>query len=178
MDPQILVACIGNISLGDDGFGVEAARALSATDMPSGVTVVDYGVRGSDLAHALLDPWQSVVLVDAVSRGKRPGTIYLMQAADTAGTSVEMTRLDTHSMDTAQVLNLARSLGEVHAKVFIVGCEPQDFGDKLRGRTGLSAAVEAAVPEAASMVREMVLRLQQTAATEHSRLDHRMPGAA
>ena len=163
MTPQILIACIGNIFLGDDGFGVEAARAFSATDLLAGGTVVDYGIRGLDLAYALLDPWQSVVLVDAVSRGKRPGTIYLLQPTDT---TVEMAGLDAHSMDPVQVLNLARSLGEVRAKVFIVGCEPQDFGDELEGRMGLSAAVEAAVPEAASMVREMVVRLQQTSTSK------------
>ena len=77
-----------------------------------------------------------------------------------------MAGLDAHSMDPVQVLNLARSLGEVRAKVFIVGCEPQDFGDELEGRMGLSAAVEAAVPEAASMVREMVVRLQQTSTSK------------
>jgi hydrogenase maturation protease len=158
MNRRILVACIGNIFLGDDGFGVEMARRLRAEKLPEAVTLVDYGIRGLDLAYALLDPWRAVVLVDAISRGKPPGTVYLLQPGGVRG---DRTALDPHSMDPAQVLRMAHSLGEVHANLFIVGCEPQDFGDELHGRMGLSPAVEAALPGAAGMVAELVSRLTQ-----------------
>ncbi len=161
MSHQILVACIGNIFLGDDGFGVEAARALAAADLGPDVKLVDYGIRGLDLAYALLDPWESVVLVDVVSRGGAPGTLYLLQpmATDDAGQS----GLDPHSMDPVRVLAMARALGEVSAEVYIVGCEPLDFGDELEGRMGLSPQVEAAVPEAVGMVRDLLQRLRENA---------------
>ena len=157
MTPRILVACVGNVFLGDDGFGVQAARALAAADLPDGVNVVDYGIRGLDLAYAMLDPWQAVVLVDTVSRGEPPGTLYLLQPGEL---KFEQSGLDPHSMDPVRVLNMARSLGEVSAEVYIVGCEPKDFGDEVEGRMGLSAEVESAIPEAVRMVRELAIALR------------------
>lgn len=155
---KILVACIGNIFLGDDGFGVEVARALASRPMPANVKVVDYGIRGLDLAYALLEPWTSVVLVDAVHRDGAPGTLYLLQP-EGSSTSTAEAGLDPHSMDPLRVVAMARSLGEVTAEVYIVGCEPQDFGDELEGRMGLSACVEAAIPEAVQMVLDLAARM-------------------
>jgi hydrogenase maturation protease len=160
MSERILIACIGNVFLGDDGFGVEVARALAATQLPSDVKVVDYGIRGLDLAYTLLDPWQAVVIVDAVARGGTPGTLCRLQPTDT---NSEDAALDPHSMDPVRVLNTARMLGEVQAEIYIVGCEPHDFGDELEGRMGLSAAVQAAIPEAARMTSELVTNLKERA---------------
>ena len=69
----------GNIFLGDDGFGVEVARSLSKRQLPEGVSVKDFGIRGFDLAYALLDPWDLVIIVDALSRGEAPGTLYVIE---------------------------------------------------------------------------------------------------
>ena len=66
MTAKILVAGVGNIFLGDDAFGVEVARSLSKRQLPESVTVKDFGIRGFDLAYALLDPWDAVILVDAL----------------------------------------------------------------------------------------------------------------
>ena len=73
MSPKILIAGIGNIFLGDDAFGVETARVLFDRRVPEGVKVVDYGIRGFDLAYALLDPWDAVILVDARAEEARRG---------------------------------------------------------------------------------------------------------
>ena len=156
---EILIACIGNIFLGDDGFGVEAARALAAAGLPPQVQVIDFGIRGLDLAYALLDPWRAVVLVDAVPRGGTPGTLYLLQPEGSG--AEDQPGIDPHSMDPVRVLATARSLGDVTAEVYIVGCEPLDFGDELEGRMELSPQVAAAVPEAVAMVQDLVARLQE-----------------
>jgi hydrogenase maturation protease len=163
MSERILIACIGNIFLGDDGFGVEVARELSAMQLSSDVKLVDFGIRGLDLAYALLHPWQAVVMVDAVKRGGTPGTLYLMQPSDTATVPPGV---DPHAVDPMRVLSTAKSIGQVNAELYILGCEPRDFGDEYEGRMGLSLQVQAAVPEAASMVREMVSRLEQRTARE------------
>ena len=76
---RILIACIGNIFLGDDGFGVEVARRLMNRQYPEGVQVIDFGIRGMDLAYTLLDDYDTLVLVDAVPRGDPPGTLYLIE---------------------------------------------------------------------------------------------------
>ncbi|MDQ3686285.1 MAG: hydrogenase maturation protease, partial [Acidobacteriota bacterium] len=53
--PRILIAGIGNIFLGDDAFGCEVAQRLSGRTLPDEVRVVDFGIRGLDLAYALMD---------------------------------------------------------------------------------------------------------------------------
>ncbi len=77
--PRILIAGIGNIFLGDDAFGSEVARRLAAQPIPDGVRVVDFGIRGFDLAYALIDGYDATILVDATPRGGSPGTLYLIE---------------------------------------------------------------------------------------------------
>jgi len=153
---RTLVAGIGNIFLGDDGFGCEVMRVLEGMKLPAGVRVIDYGIRGLDLAYALLEPYETVIFVDAVSRGGVPGTVYLLQPSHRHDS--EDTPLDPHSMDPVHLLAMARSLGEITAEIFIVGCEPQDFGDELEGRMELSAIVATSVPEAVNTVFDLIER--------------------
>ncbi|HZZ40886.1 MAG TPA: hydrogenase maturation protease [Acidobacteriaceae bacterium] len=157
MNEKVLVACIGNIFLGDDGFGFEVAQALAGCPPPKGVEVRDYGIRGLDLAYALLCPWRAVLLVDAIQRGAAPGTVYLLQPEEVKPAS--HMPLDPHAMDPLRVLATARSLGEIRAAIYIVGCEPEDLGDETEGRMGLSPAVAAAVPEAVKMVLRVAEKL-------------------
>ena len=157
MTAKILIAGVGNIFLGDDGFGVEVALALSQRQLPEGVKVKDFGIRGFDLAYALLDPWDAVIIVDALPRGEAAGTLYVVEP-NLAAASAE-TAINPHGMDPVRVLNLAVSQGTISAQVLVVGCEPQDFGDELEGRMGLSAPVQAAVEEAAKMVLELAARI-------------------
>ena len=154
---SILVAGIGNIFLGDDGFGCEVLRLLAGATLPPETKVVDYGIRGLDLAYALLDSHQAVIFVDALPRGEAPGTVYVLRPADSER-KPDMA-LDPHSMDPMHLMAMARSLGDITSEIFIVGCEPLDFGDELEGRMGLSQPVAAAVPEAARTVLELVERI-------------------
>lgn len=156
MNDRILVACIGNIFLGDDGFGFEVAQALAASLLPASVEVRDFGIRGLDLAWALVGPWKAVLLVDAIQRGDAPGTVYLLQPD---AVTADNTPLDPHAMDPLRVLATARTLGEVGAPVYIVGCEPEDLGEPTEGRLGLSPAVTAAVPQAVKMIQQVTERL-------------------
>jgi hydrogenase maturation protease len=164
MTAKILVAGVGNIFLGDDGFGVEVALALSQRQLPESVKVKDFGIRGFDLAYALLDPWDAVIIVDALPRGEAAGTLYVVEPdlAALPGVASADTAINPHGMDPVRVLNLAASQGTISAQVLVVGCEPQDFGDELEGRMGLSAPVQAAVEEAAKMVLELAARIATT----------------
>ena len=166
--PRILVACIGNIFLGDDGFGCEVARALAGTQLPAGVAVADFGIRGFDLASALLEPYEAVVLVDAIERGSPPGTVYILEPAAGPQSSGSGVAPDLHTMNPARVLALARSMGEITAGIYIVGCEPSDFGVELEGRMGLSKAVQSAVPRAAEVVLELIARVSRQSMELHS----------
>jgi hydrogenase maturation protease len=165
---KILVACIGNIFLGDDGFGVEVAQRLAGKSYPAGVKVVDFGIRGLSLAHALLEDYDHLVLVDAISRGQPPGTLYLIEP-DLGGLDPEkgaaagQVALDSHSMDPFKVLGYARTLGAKPVPTLLVGCEPAPLGDGddsyLEMEMGLSDPVAAAVDEAVRMVEEILARL-------------------
>jgi hydrogenase maturation protease len=162
MMAKILVAGVGNIFLGDDGFGVEVALALSQRQLPESVKVKDFGIRGFDLAYALLDPWDAVIIVDALPRGEAAGTLYVVEPDLAALPGAASAAINPHGMDPVQVLNLAASQGTISAQVLVVGCEPQDFGDELEGRMGLSAPVQAAVEEAAKIVLELAARIATT----------------
>jgi len=153
-----LIAGVGNIFLGDDAFGVEAVRALTTRTLPEGVSVVDYGIRGFDLAYALLDPWDAVILVDALSRGEAPGTLFTLEpdlSSLKTPHSPDMV-MNPHGMDPVRVLQLALSMGTVSARVYVVGCEPADFGDELEGRMGLSETVQSSIDEAVKMIENLV----------------------
>jgi len=153
---RILVAGIGNIFLGDDGFGVEVVRRLAGRELPEGVEVVDFGIRGMDLAYALQDDYEAVVFVDATPRREKAGTVYLIEPEIEEDGEVS---LDTHGMDPVKVIKLARALGAKPTCTLVVGCEPQvvvsgeDYDDMLME---LSEPVRAAVGEAVRLVESMV----------------------
>lgn len=156
---QVLAACIGNFFLGDDGFGCAVARELWTMNIGPAIKVIDYGIRGLDLAYALLEPYKAVIFVDSIQRGGEPGTVYILQCENSEPDGIASTSLDPHSMDPKHLLAMARSLGEVTSDIYVVGCEPNDFGDEFAGRMGLSSSVSAAVPEAARAVLDLAARL-------------------
>jgi len=153
---RVLIAGVGNVFLGDDGFGVEVVKRLAGHELPEGVEVVDFGIRGMDLVYALQDDHEVVVFVDATPRGERPGTIYLIEPEIEEDGEVT---LDTHGMDPVKVIKFARALGAKPTRTFVVGCEPQvvvsgeDYDEMLME---LSEPVRAAVEEAAKLVVSLV----------------------
>jgi hydrogenase maturation protease len=161
MSKRILVAGIGNIFLGDDGFGVEVVRRLAGRELPEGVEVVDFGIRGLDLAYALQRDYELVVFVDATPRGQEPGTVYLIEPEIEDDGEVS---LDTHGMDPVKVIKLSRALGAGPTRTLVVGCEPQvvvsgeDYEDMLME---LSEPVQAAVEVAVKLVESLVERIDK-----------------
>ncbi|AWW36142.1 MULTISPECIES: hydrogenase maturation protease [Streptomyces] len=156
--PRTLVAGVGNIFLGDDGFGVETARALANHELPAGVEVADIGIRGVHLAYRLLDGYDTLVLLDATARGGDPGTLYVIDATD-PGTRPpsESVPLDGHRMTPDAVLALLDTLcagtgATPPRRTLVVGCEPAQVEEGI----GLSPQVTAAVPEAVRLVAELV----------------------
>jgi len=150
MSGRTLVAGVGNIFLGDDGFGVEVVRRMAGDTFPDGVKVVDFGIRGVHLAYELLEGYQTTILVDATQRGGAPGTVYVIEPdLESIPAGVVM---DAHSLDPATVFGMLRALGGSPQGVLVVGCEPATIDDGM----GLSDVVERAVDEAVRIVRELV----------------------
>jgi len=149
MTTKTLVAGIGNIFNGDDGFGSEVAQLLTTRPVPPGVRVEDYGIRGVHLAYELLEGYDLVVLVDAVARGDPPGTVYVLEPSLDFD---EIPPLDSHQMDPRAVLGMVADMGGTIGQLLLVGCEPESMAEGI----GLSAPVAGAVERAAQAVLEII----------------------
>jgi hydrogenase maturation protease len=151
MSQRILVAGLGNIFCGDDGFGVEVVRRLSTQVLPASVRVVDFGIRALHLAYEILDGgYETTILVDAARMGDEPGTVSLIKPDIDTLLSDTSELPDAHAMDFRSVLRLLRSLGGEPGDIYIVGCEPLQLEDGI----GLSTPVAAAVDEALRLIHE------------------------
>ena len=159
MTARILVAGIGNIFLGDDGFGPEVMRHVASQPPDADVHAVDYGIRGMHLAYDLLEEWRVLVLVDALPNRGAPGTLHVFEAdhetlSPTAG-------LEAHSMDPAAVFATLTALGGTAPRTIVVGCEVENVDEGM----GLSEPVAAAVPAAVAAINDVLVDLATRAAT-------------
>jgi hydrogenase maturation protease len=158
---RVLVAGIGNIFFGDDGFGVAVAAALKQRALPPGVDVVDFGIRGMDLVFALGEGYDLALFVDAVPRGEEPGTVFLIEPE--LREPDEPVMLDAHGMDPVKVLSLAGQLGPVPERILVIGCEPltgvTSDDEELVGE--LSDPVRAAIGPAVELVEQTLQELYQ-----------------
>lgn len=146
---RVLVAGIGNLFFGDDGFGPAVVEQLRGADLPASVDVVDFGIRGVHLAYELLDArYATVVLVDALPMSEPPGTLAVLHVDDPERFGGQ---LDAHSMSPAAVLAALAALGGSMPRVLVVGCQPEVLDPVM----ALSEPVAASVAEAAELVREV-----------------------
>ncbi len=145
---RVLIAGIGNVFLGDDGFGVEVARRLASDGaLPEHVEVVDAGIAGLHLAFRLSEGYDLFIAVDAVQRGEPPGTVYVLEpTVDEAPQQA-----DAHSIDLPSVFAMVRVMGGRLGRVLVVGCEPAALDERM----GLSPPVAAAIEPAMRRVRQL-----------------------
>jgi hydrogenase maturation protease len=158
---RILIAGIGNIFLGDDAFGSEVARRLQQQPLPEEVRVFDFGIRGFDLAYALLDGKDDLtILVDATPRGGTPGTLYTIEPdlSDLDELDAPAMSIEPHGMNPMKVLAMVKSMGGKFRRILLVGCEPEPLESEEEGRMGLSEPVQAAVAEAVGLIGTLVAR--------------------
>jgi hydrogenase maturation protease len=156
--PAILVAGIGNIFLGDDAFGVEVVRRLMNRNLPAEARVVDFGIRGLDLAYALQDSYDTTILIDAFPHGQTPGTVSIVEPDTSEIAEAPNSLVEAHSMHPLNVLRMAAAMNGSLNRVLLVGCEPESLGGD-EGYMGLSKPVEAAVDEAVNATEALIRRL-------------------
>ncbi len=163
LEKQILVAGIGNAFLQDDGFGGEVVRRLRLREMPSGVTLGDFGTGGLDLAYEVMRGYDALVLVDVSRQGGEPGTLYVMEAReeDIAAGIEDGAMVDPHGMDPETVLRFVRAVGGWPGKVMVIACEPANVEEP---GMGLTPEVAATVDRAVGLVADTVIELQSDAA--------------
>ena len=157
---RILIAGIGNVFKGDDGFGVAVAEELAQIDLPDDVAVGDFGIRGVDLAFAITGGYETVILVDAMPRRGMPGRVSVIKPdlKKRPETSVTM---QGHNLDPLSVLHWARDMAGTLPEVYVVGCEPAVIPDDEELLEVLSPPVRAAVAEAVEVIQELIGRVEQ-----------------
>jgi hydrogenase maturation protease len=159
---KILIAGIGNIFLADDGFGVEVAGRLANCAFPAGVRVADFGIRGFDLAYALMEGYETTLLVDAYPGDgqSEPGTLFVVEPdwKELSSPATQPRFIGPHAMNPLNVLRMATSMGGQLKRVLLVGCVPATLGPE-EGQMGLSEPVTAAVDEAVKLVNSLVTRI-------------------
>jgi hydrogenase maturation protease len=162
-EKQILVAGVGNAWLQDDAFGGEVARRLERGGVPSGITVMDFGTSGLDLAYEVMRGYDALILIDASRQGEEPGTLFVIEPRreEFAGSIEDGEMIDPHAMDPHTVLRFVNATGGWPGKVVVIGCEPGEVDDV---GYGLTPPVEAAVARALTLVRETIAELQTDAA--------------
>ena len=148
---RLLLAGIGNIFRGDDAFGCEVAQQLARRPQPDGVTVRDFGIRGFDLATALMDGYDGAILIDATARGHTPGTLYLIEP----GPDHEAGMVNPHSLTPEHVFQLVTTLGGRLPWIRVLGCEPENIGSEEEGAMGLSDSVQASIEAAVNMTEQL-----------------------
>ncbi len=155
---DVLVACMGNVLRGDDGFGVAVARGLESTALPEAVDVAEVGISGVSMAQELLDGYDAFVLVDAMAAGGDPGTLHVERASvpdleQYSRREIASFAADMHQTDPSKILVLAEALGVLPETVVLVGCEPTETDDL---EDTLSDPVRDAVPRAVEHIKRII----------------------
>jgi hydrogenase maturation protease len=165
--PSILLACIGNIFHGDDAFGVEVAKVLTTRDLPENVKLVDFGIRGFDLAFALVDGYDITIFVDAMQRNEPPGTIFVFKPdlSKIGGEQTNSAMVDTHGLNPMKVLSMAKGMGAKFGQLLVVGCEPENLGGEF-GAMELSEPVQASIEKAVERIESLITELNDEYETQ------------
>ncbi|HQU83440.1 MAG TPA: hydrogenase maturation protease [Pyrinomonadaceae bacterium] len=144
---EILIACLGNIFYGDDAFGVEVAKLLSEQELPENVKLIDFGIRGIDLAFELINDYELVILVDTIKIGAEAGSVFVLEPKLS-----ENGENFTHDLTPTKAMHIASRLKTKPKKMLLVGCEPVnlEFNDEI------SEAVEIAIEKAVEKILEII----------------------
>ena len=159
MSGRLLVAGVGNLLRGDDGFGVEVVQRLEARGaLPPNVRVVETGIGGVGLVQELMDGYDGLIVVDALRRDGPPGTLYLLEpdVPDLQAWTTEERHsflADLHRAEPSRALILARALNVLPPRVVVLGCEPAETEEAVIGLTApVKRAAEAAVERVLKLV--------------------------
>ncbi len=155
---RILVAGVGNVLNGDDGFGVEVIRVLMTMELPEGVVLTETGIGGIALVQDLMLGYDACILVDAVDRGRSPGTVMVIEpdVLDVSTMTADRRHdqlADMHLATPSRALMVAQGLGCLPDRRVIVGCQPEEIETLA---IGLTATVQAAVPFAIAEIERCI----------------------
>lgn len=166
---KILIAGMGNVLRGDDGFGIQVVQTLSTNNtFPKGVEIYEAGIGGIGLVQELMSGFDALILVDAIDKGSEPGTLFVIEpdvnAKEIDPLKLHESLVDMHYADPSKVILLAKALNVCPPKVFLVGCQPEYVDDAVGGlRPTVERAVPLAVTEVQTLVGELLNVIPTTA---------------
>ncbi len=160
---KILIAGMGNVLRGDDGFGIRVIEELSENHtLGNEVDLYEAGIGGVALVQELMNGYDALIIVDAVEKGAEAGTVFVLEPLESQ-TEIENLELhqsmvDMHYANPSKVLLMARALNVCPPKVLIVGCQPEYVDDAVEGlRPPVSKAVPQAVKEVLALIDELMV---------------------
>jgi len=158
---RVLIACVGNVLRGDDGFGVFVAEELAGRSLPTGVELIETGIGGMSIVQELMDGYDALIVVDAVDRGAPPGTVFVLEpdVPEPDGLSTDQWReqfSNLHLAEPSRILLLARAAGVLPPNVILVGCQPEHIEEY---EPTLTASVQRAVSVAANRAVELATNM-------------------
>lgn len=161
---RILVAGVGDRLMGDDGIGPAVIEELSRRSLPKGVDAVDYGTSLMSLLHDLPE-YDALIVVDAVDLGGRPGEVKVLKITpedlarvDKAEAAGLMT-LSYHEADLDAILSMARELGVLPERAYLVGVQP----DRIELSLDLSQTAQESLPKVIEYVEHLLSELSEAA---------------
>jgi hydrogenase maturation protease len=147
---KVLLIGIGNEYRSDDGIGLVIARKIRERVHLS-VSVKEESGEGA----ALMEAWQgceNVIIVDVVSSGAMPGTIFTIDA-NKEKVPIKFFHYSTHAFSVAEAIELARAMKTLPLKLLIYGIEGVDFSAGVN--------ISHVVQESAKQVVEQILKKLQ-----------------
>jgi hydrogenase maturation protease len=148
--PPILLIGIGNEYRSDDSVGLTAIRALKTHELPDDILLIECSGDGAEL----IEMWSTarvVILIDAVSSGAKPGTIYRFDAL-TQPIPAQLSFQSTHAFSVAEAIELARVLDQLPPSLIVYAIEGKNFSTGV----GLSSEVKNAMCKVVEQVRDEV----------------------
>jgi hydrogenase maturation protease len=148
---KIVVLGVGNLLMGDDGFGPRVVEELQKRPIPPNVELMDAGVGGIAILSWIEDA-DKVVIIDSVQTGNEPpGTVY--RFTDKEMPPSDMFMLSLHDLNLVDTINIGRIVQKMPEEIVIYGVEVKRIAEFSREMT---PEVEAAVAEVADLVMEEI----------------------
>jgi hydrogenase maturation protease len=146
---SVLVMGIGNILLSDEGVGIRIIEALQKKGYPDYVEVIDGGTGTLDLLE-IISNRERVIIIDAVTGGSKPGTVYRFTPDDIR--IKKLAPVSTHQFGFMEILDMAKLMGDLPHSIIIIGIEPEI----LNWGMNLSPVVSASIPKVLELIEKEI----------------------
>jgi hydrogenase maturation protease len=148
---RVCLVGVGNVDLGDDGFGVRLAEALSNADLRFAICDLRVMVAGKSPERYLTefgdDGFDHLIFVDAVEFGGAPGSVVFL---DTTEMIARFPQISTHKISLGTLAKWFEAKGRTRA--WLLGVQPES----LKPGPNLTPAIHRTLEVLTGLLRELV----------------------